>query len=149
MGCVTKPVHFEDLSDGVGADIVSWQWGFGDPYSLRDTSSAQSPVWVYDSLGTYCPYLVVSNANGCISQVTDTLVVNPVPVSAFTFKENYDNVQGQLSFTNLSDSAVRYYWGFGDGEGSDEVDPVHQYTVDRWPTISSWCPTTAMAAPIV
>ncbi len=33
MGCVTKPVHFEDLSDGMGADIVSWQWGFDDPNS--------------------------------------------------------------------------------------------------------------------
>jgi large repetitive protein len=131
MGCVTKPVHFQGLFEGLGAGITAWQWAFDDPYSLRDTSSLQSPVWTYDSLGTYYPTLEVIDANGCVSQLRDTLVVNPVPVSAFTFKENYDNVQGQLGFTNLSDSAVRYYWLFGDGDETDEVDPVHQYLVDQ------------------
>ncbi|MDZ7741678.1 MAG: PKD domain-containing protein [Bacteroidota bacterium] len=138
LNCAGQPTYFTDLSDPAGAPIVSWWWNFGDTLTVRDTSSQQGPYYIYDSTGTYYPVLEVVNQNGCTGSFDTAIVVNPTPVAGFSFRENYDNVQGQLSFINESDSsALRYYWYFGEpGAESEEKDPVWQFDQDNYFTES-------------
>ena len=42
-------------------------------------------------------------------------------------KENYDDEQGQLQFTNGSRDATRYHWTFGNGDDSYAEQPVYAY----------------------
>ena len=49
------------------------------------------------------------------------------PISSFTFDNNQCGAPCSISFTNTSEKAENYYWDFGDGANSDEVDPVHIY----------------------
>lgn len=67
-------VQFDDHSTGLG--ITSWQWNFGD----GGTSTTQSPLYVYNTAGTYTVSLTVSNDGGSDSEVkTSYITVNPAP----------------------------------------------------------------------
>jgi len=56
--------------------------------------------------------------------------VNASPLSAFSYTENVDNIQGQVQFTNGSIGAKEYYWNFGDGQYSYDPSPMITYADD-------------------
>ncbi|MDX9881480.1 MAG: PKD domain-containing protein [Prolixibacteraceae bacterium] len=71
-----------------------------------------------------------SDETGCSDTLvkTDWLWVHPVPVS--TFQPDYPvatDEHSTITFTNLSERAVTYFWDFDDGQGSTEVNPRHTY----------------------
>jgi PKD repeat protein len=229
--CVMSNTRFFDISSANGAEIVQWQWDFGDPYFVNDTSSLQNPVYSYSEPGTYSVQLIVENENGCTDTVlTDLQVFNnpqaaftneiacaggltlfsdestaaeaelaywlwsfgtgetsaqqnpayvysepgdyivqmlitdqnqcsdsataivqvfPVPLSAFDIISPYENIQGQVLLDNLSESAVRYAWDFGNGDSSELFSPVVRYEENGTYLIEliAWndqnCPDTA------
>ncbi|MCK4922367.1 MAG: T9SS type A sorting domain-containing protein [Bacteroidales bacterium] len=49
--------------------------------------------------------------------------VDPFPIPDFNFSTNSLDV----SFTNISEDADSYFWDFGDGSTSDEMNPVHNF----------------------
>jgi gliding motility-associated-like protein len=49
------------------------------------------------------------------------------PVAGFSFSPNPGQENTPTLFTNTSIGAVRYFWAFGDGDTSTQVNPVHQY----------------------
>ncbi|MGB4234549.1 MAG: PKD domain-containing protein [Methanoregulaceae archaeon] len=67
-------VQFTDESTGLG--ITSWQWNFGD----GSTSTTQSPLYVYNTAGTYTVTLTVANDGGANTNVkTNYITVSPAP----------------------------------------------------------------------
>ncbi|MBN1441547.1 MAG: CotH kinase family protein, partial [Planctomycetes bacterium] len=58
-----------------------------------------------------------------------TMSTGPVPpvVAAFTASSREATAPATIGFNNLSSGAERFLWSFGDGETSDEADPVHVY----------------------
>ncbi|MBI3509570.1 MAG: choice-of-anchor L domain-containing protein [Bacteroidetes bacterium] len=114
-GCVPSIVNFTDASTGG----ISYNWDFGDPTSMTNTSTLQNPSHIYTQAGTYNVTLVVVNGNGC----SDTLIMNAaVTTYAYPtalFSVNTDSV-GELTpdiiFTDAElggDTCVFY---FGDGD---------------------------------
>ena len=73
--------------------------------------------------------LTVTNSNGCIHTRTRQVLVNPLPVAAFSFSS--PTCQGAaVNFTNLSSTVpgylgqiVRWIWDFGDGQGANIIFP--------------------------
>lgn len=124
-GCAPVTVNFTNTSQGG----VNFQWFFGG----LGTSSEENPSVTFPNPGLYDVGLVVETDQGC----TDTLVVDnqvtvySLPVANFTHdpEERTSIYNPIVSFTDQSLDAVNYFWNFGDGNGSQEVNPVHTYEI--------------------
>lgn len=118
-GCTPFTVQFQNMST---ANAVSYTWQF--PGGLPATSNEENPTVTYSNPGTYSATLIATNAAGSsTSMQTDIIQVNSTPVTTFTVQT------GGLSaeFSNGSFNAQSYSWDFGDGNTSNESNPVHDY----------------------
>ena len=71
VGFVDIEVLFNDSSLANGDTIVSWFWDFGDGV----TSILENPTHTYDTTGTFLVYLVVTNSEGCVDTISDSIIV--------------------------------------------------------------------------
>ncbi|MEI7662690.1 MAG: PKD domain-containing protein, partial [Bacteroidota bacterium] len=118
--CPDVNVLFTDLSQlNGGGPITSWHWNFNDPLSgAPNISTLQNPVHAFSGPGSYNVKMVISNGGNCRDSLTRLVVINPLPVSAFTF----DTVcLGSVThFTDLSTTSpgtmLTWDWDFGDGQ---------------------------------
>ena len=120
VACEGSPTTFTDASTANATSVIAYSWNFGD----GGTSSAQSPQHIYATYGNYSVTLTVTNSNGCIHSVTKQVLVNPKPISDFSFSPascvgNPVNFFNQ-SFvpTGYSSSIQTWVWDFGDGQTS-------------------------------
>lgn len=121
-GCVPYTPVFNNTSLG-GTD---WIWDFGDGTFSTDFE----PVHTYNLVGSYNVRLIAKDTTTCNKIDTSayfTITVYPLPTADFSWSPNPPIENTKTSFTNLSVGATRYLWDFGDGEGSTEVNPVHQF----------------------
>jgi gliding motility-associated-like protein len=116
--CAGNATSFSDQS----VSAVSWSWNFGD----GNVDATSSPTHVYSSDGSYSATLIVQNMFGCADTVSQTVIVNPNPVSLFSASTacySYPTV-----FTDLSTSAVSWDWQFGEPGASSAIpSPDHTY----------------------
>ncbi|HMS99511.1 MAG TPA: PKD domain-containing protein [Saprospiraceae bacterium] len=122
--CAPGTVQFTNQSTGT---ITSYEWEFegGTP----STSSQQNPTITYNNPGTFSVTLTVSNGPFSNTlEIIDEIVIFPVPDANFT----YDINGNEVTFTNTSQAGpnANYTWDFGDGNTSNEENPVHIYTLD-------------------
>lgn len=95
------------------------------------------PVTVPDTARTSYNYPVVlshgvvRNSDGSATAVSvrsGYIYVNPIIEEGLYARFSYDKLLGRVQFMNLSSSkAVRYFWEFGDGTTSEEINPLHEY----------------------
>mgnify|MGYP006287370063 CR=1 FL=1 len=146
-GCNGFAIQFTDLSYNP-ANIVSWNWNFGDPSSgLNNTSTLQHPTHVYASPGNYTVQLVVSNGTE-----TDTAVYHPdiidcsvLPVEYVNFKGYNKNDINYLEWETASEENNDYFTieKSKDGihfqvleivQGNGNTNTMHQYhAIDEIP----------------
>ena len=117
-GCVPFQVTFIDES--FNAENYMWSFPGGNP----ESSSDPSPVIIYENAGNYSVELLVSNGAGnALIEKLNIIEVLDAPQANFSF-----NNEGMIfDFSNLSTGADSYLWNFGDGTGSEEENPVHEY----------------------
>lgn len=121
-GCAPFAVQFTDQSS---PSVTTWAWSFpgGNPGSSTD----KDPVVTYDQPGTYDVTLIVTNPVGMDTLVkTGYVTVLGQPLANFISVNN----DGTVSFTNKSLYGQSFEWQFGDGNGSNEADPVHTYSAE-------------------
>ena len=77
--------------------------------------------------GTYS--VTVTDPNGCSATLYSNLIVNPIPVAAFTASASClaTNIPFTDQSTISSGSIQSYNWNFGDGYSSTVRNPVHSY----------------------
>ncbi|MBX7095070.1 MAG: PKD domain-containing protein [Flavobacteriales bacterium] len=107
--CLFNITHFSDLTVDSAA-LTSWFWDFGD----GNNSFAENPTYIYQNPGIYNVTFTVSNIHGCDTTMQQAVVVNDVPVAAFTA----DTVclGSPTIFTDVSTGfPTQWTWSFGDG----------------------------------
>ena len=128
-GCFPLHVQFADLSVAGSGTIINHNWDFGD----GNTSTLVNPAHVYTSAGSFSVTLRVTNSVGCVKTFSKS---NYIQVSGGVRADFTNTSAGQCSapvtinFTNTSTGGgpLSYTWDFGDGTGSNFINPVHIYT---------------------
>ncbi|MBU2018065.1 MAG: gliding motility-associated C-terminal domain-containing protein, partial [Bacteroidetes bacterium] len=117
-GCSPLTVNFTNTYPG--ADIYAWD--FGDASAINNT---ESPSHEYNA-GNFDVTLSITR-NGCttVENKNFYILVHQTPQADFAFMT--DDQEGSVVFENLSTGGVSYTWSFGDGQGSTEFSPQHQY----------------------
>jgi len=130
--CLGEAVLFTDLSQpNGGGSIVSWNWNFGDPGSgINNTSVLQNPSHTYSQPGTYSVSLIIATSNTCSDTATRIITISPAPVVDFAATSGCSN--DTIQFTSSTfvnpNTTLTWFWEFGDGLTSTDIDPVHIYT---------------------
>ncbi len=119
--CEDEISYFFDLSTSSDS-IISWYWDFGD----GNNSNLQNPTNIYLNSGTYTVYLTVSTAY-CTAIDSFIVTVEPKPSASFTPDTTEGCTPLLINFNNTSTGAVNYYWEFGDGNNSTQVNPSYTY----------------------
>lgn len=120
--CLGFATQFTNTSVG---SIVSWNWNFGDGSPAGTTPN---PAHIYPSNGTYNVTLTVTNVYGCTNAVTHSVIVNAVPVAAFSATTV---CLGQPTvFADLtSGTPINWLWDFGDASATSSLqNPTHVYS---------------------
>lgn len=125
-GCMPLTIQFQNTS----MYSNSYLWEFGD----GAVSNKPNPQYTYYEPGTYTIKLTAWGDDGSASSYSTNNDVYVLPNAFFDIKPRrvYANDQAVL-FENQSDNGAypvdgnTYLWDFGDGNGSQDVNPVHLY----------------------
>lgn len=121
VGCAPYNAVFTNES---GTTDVTWLFDDGT------TTTVENPTKSYPVPGNYRVRLVAKDPNTCNQVDTSdlfTIIVSDKPKAEFSWQPNPPINNTPVSFTNLSQEAVRYEWNFGDGENSTNINPKHIY----------------------
>ena len=119
QGCIPMTVNFSDLSTN---NPTSWFWNF--PGGIPSSSTEQNPTVIYTVPGIYDVTLVSTNSAGSNTIFQGQYIqVEDTPTSNFDYIANGT----MYIFNNLSTGGSNYTWFFGDGNTSNEINPVHDY----------------------
>jgi len=131
QACANDTTQFTDMSSPTGSAVIdTWFWQFGD----GTTSDEQHPMHYFANAGNYAVNLIITDINGCQSNITKNVVVSQAPVSNFTYVNpdcdlvNFTSTGYDPNGLNI----ISWYWDFGDPASganniSTEQNPDHQY----------------------
>ncbi len=121
--CVGEAIVFNSTS--TFADSVVWDFGDGNTYT------GTTVEYAFPGSGTFPVTVMVYGDGGCGDTLTVNMpiVVNPTPVADFEFVniQNPDPLSGTVEFTNTSTNSSSWYWDFGNGNSSEEMNPIERY----------------------
>ena len=124
-GCEPLTVEFTDNSNP-SSNSVSWNFGDGNTSSQTGTVSH-----TFNNVGCYDISLTSISAAGCINSqtLTDYICVHPYAQASFSVDNPVHSIiYPEFQFFNSSVNATTYTWDFGDGTGSNAVNPSHEYS---------------------
>lgn len=122
----TKGGNCEDIvelkDETAGSNLTQWIWEFGDGTSVTVNAPASPNVsHSYPNAGLYLAKLTVTNSNGCVSSVTDSVKRLPCIASNFNINDTTACQNRSMRFTDKSTCAgpiAGWVWDFGDGTTS-------------------------------
>lgn len=117
--CSGKPIGINATGNG-----VSFSWS---PSSGLSSSSIASPVATLTSTTQYT--VTMTDANGCTSSDNVTVLIDPIPVPAFTAAAvcNLDPTVFQNQSSVSSGTIASYAWDFDDNNTSSVANPSNTY----------------------
>ncbi len=133
--CGPDGVFFENESFQL-SNIESFKWVFdigATPLVIEGPGQANwSPTIDFPGLGIYNGQLILNPGFQCND--TADIIVEVFPEVHPNFEFDYDTcIANPVVFTDLSfsdagpNTIIDWRWAFGDGQGSDEVNPIYEY----------------------
>ncbi|HXC03233.1 MAG TPA: PKD domain-containing protein [Bacteroidia bacterium] len=125
VGCAPVCIHFTGSSD---PPCISAIWNFGDSTQATGCGAAHH---CYTVPGSYTVSLTVTDSSGCKGTLTkpNLVVVNPVPVAAFTWGPQPVSILNPVvQFTDQSTGASAWSWQFNDSLKGTANTPNPIYT---------------------
>lgn len=129
IGCFPVTAIFNDHSVAGSGTITSWQWDFGD----GSIANVQNPTHTFLDMGNFNVSLTLKNNFGCsqtLSKSNFVTVTGPLHANFIASTPPPCNIPATIQFTSYAsgDSINSYFWDFGDGQTSTEINPTHIYT---------------------
>jgi PKD repeat protein len=129
--CDLLTCRFSDHSRDQDGSVTAWTWRFGD----GTTSTGREPTHRYDEAGTYAVTLTVTDDGGAEDDASEqvTAAAPSEPPSNAPPRADFELTCTQLRCTfsdRSTDSDGRVagrQWTFGDGAGSSDRNPSHEY----------------------
>lgn len=124
-GCEDLEVSFSHNSP----DAIAYIWDFGDGSPI---SNEANPFHLYETPGSYPVSFTAVGAGGCTAVSNETVItVSAKGVADFNSQPDAGSTavlpEARFDFFDLSINAVSYFWDFGDGNVSTEMNPAHIY----------------------
>ena len=121
--CAGDTVNFTNTS----SNAITYYWNF--PGGNPSVSTDMNPQIIYDSAGIYNVELLASGIGGS-DTLLQTSYINVYPSAHANFSV-YDTLvylpTAIVIFLNTSTDAASYFWDFGDGNTSTDLNPWHSY----------------------
>jgi len=125
FGCAPFQAQLINQSIGQYTNVL-WTFGNGNVVFSPDTA-----YYSFNQLGCFDVTLTITSANGCLASNTANSAICVVAGPTASFYANtpqIDFFSGQIQFVNNSYGIGNdYFWQFGDGSQSTQVNPTHTY----------------------
>ncbi len=104
---------------------VNYDWM---PKNSLQNPNSSNPIATPDSTTIYS--VKIEDKNGCLAEDSVEIKVIPTVIANFEYEKTYDCFDTPIfKFTNNSENASKFLWDFGDGNISEDSEPVYQYQV--------------------
>ncbi|MBL4710290.1 MAG: PKD domain-containing protein, partial [Flavobacteriales bacterium] len=129
--CSKSPLLHIDSSTVKRGSIISYNWNFGDPNSVQNTSNLRNVNHTYDTFDSYIVSLAVETDRGCKDTIQKIKYINPSPNVDYVF--NGTCLSDSTRFTDLttlsSGTLLDYKWNFltNFNQESRKQNPVVQF----------------------
>jgi gliding motility-associated-like protein len=134
--CFKNPTPFYDASVPMPAEIVQWNWSFGD----GGTDSSQNPQHIFPHPGVYNTTLTVWDTNGCRGTIAKPVRVDSLPKLNFLAAHVcFGDTVKIFNFSQPTQGSpiVSWYWDYGDSTYDTHEHPYpHYYNKDSTYTIT-------------
>ena len=123
--CFGNANQFVNQSSVSGGIAYTSYWDFSDGV----TSALANPSHSFGNPGNFNIDLVVTTANGCTDQITQSIAVYIGPTAYWTANDVCIGLPTHFTDQTVSQdgSIASWNWNFGDGSTSTEREPDHQY----------------------
>ncbi len=158
LGCagdsiiITNSSNSIDTNTGIPVSVGGYTsvFSYGDG-GIDSASGLFGPTHVYTVPGTYNINLFWHNAYGCSAFATLPVTLGHPISSVFTPSAPSVCLGVPVTFTNSSvGTGATYYWTFGDGVTSTDMNPNHSYaapgTYNVTLTVTDFVPCTAVSS---
>jgi gliding motility-associated-like protein len=120
--CANNLIFFADSTIINSGTIESFLWNFGD----GGQSQVQNPSHTFIAEGAYEVQLIAYSNQTCHDTIVQQVIIDPQPFAGFDAEET--ETEFKVQFTNEADGASIFFWDFGDGVGTSEVEnPSYTY----------------------
>lgn len=135
--CQQTVINFTNTSIQV-ANIANYKWEFWDSDQTQvidiDGAGERDPSVEFPTNGIFNGHMVAYDEGGSCSD-TAKIQIKIFPIADSEFNYSYDACEdGAVSFENLTNyedvDVVSWYWDFGDGSNSNEIEPDHKYNAE-------------------
>jgi len=128
LTCGSNSVQFTNNSFGA----ISYNWNFGDPTTLADTSLQVNPAYTYPDTGTYNVTLIAYSIFNPACADTTVGEVTLLPAYQAGFSYNLNPCSFSVTFDDTSNTASgatsQWSWNFSDGSPLvNTTDPTHTF----------------------
>ena len=122
-------VDFDASNSTYGTGPVTYTWDFGDGQIL--TSTQLNTTHTYTAAGYYTVCLSIADASGFTDTWCSTVYVAGAGSGCTAGFISNSNGGSLVAFTNTSSAGAftNYYWDFGDGNTSTQLNPNHTYPI--------------------
>ncbi len=130
--CDGSDVIFDNTST-ILSGTISYEWNFGN----GNFSILENPSFKFPTTGNYDVILKVTSDYGYVEYDTQTIFVKPVPQTSFDAVNACEGTAIQLSNTTLMPTGTpTFTWDFGDGNGDNNQNTTHLYSLPGNYTVS-------------
>ncbi len=127
--CLNFTSTFVNTSTSSLSLALNYQWNFGDPGTLNDTSSALNPTYRYSNPGLYTVRLRVIDFNGCDSTILKLHEVRPKPKAGFFVSDVCQSTAANFVDTSkpAGTNISARLWDLGDGTTRTTATFTHRF----------------------